>query len=608
MSLVPHKTSVPRSARHAEPLLFEIAWEVCRQVGGIYTVIRSKAPTMVEQWAKNYCLVGPWDPEASPLEFEPATPPPRLRDALHALQAEGIEAHFGHWIITGTPQVLLLNPRSAYYRLGEIKYLLWDHHDISLPAHDPLMDEVVAFGHCVERLFHALAASKVRRPVIAHFHEWLAGSAIPELRRAQLPLATVFTTHATQLGRVLAMNDPWFYDRLGHMDWLAEARRYNIEAPVRLERACAHGAHVLTTVSDVTGDECRHLLGRPPDLLTPNGLNIERFVAMHEFQNLHRVYKEQIHRLVMSMFFPSYTFDLDRTLYFFSSGRYEYRNKGFDLALEALARLNAMLRSSGSDRTVVFFLISKRPFRGINSEVLRRNAMLEEIARNTDSIKEQFAERLFGETARGRVPDYNHLIDDYWKLRLRRLMHTWKSPILPSVVTHDLLDDAHDEVLGQIRYLNLINLAEDRVKVVYHPDFVTSSSPLFGMDYDHFVRGCHLGVFPSFYEPWGYTPLECVARGVPAVTSDLSGFGTHVLQNMPDHWERGIFVAERRGRSGDAAAHQLAEWMLRFCQMERRDRIALRNRTESSADRFDWSRVGLAYIDAHAKALQIAGA
>ena len=165
----------------------------------------------------------------------------------------------------------------------------------------------------------------------------MGAAAIPEIRRLNLPVATVFTTHATLLGRYLATGDNWFYNHLPNINWHADAKRYNIEARVLLERAAAHGAHVFTTVSSVTAQECEHLLGRRVDAVLPNGLNIERFIARHESENLHKIYKEKIHKFVMGHFFQSYHFDLNRTLYFFTSGRYEYRNKGFDLT-RALAR------------------------------------------------------------------------------------------------------------------------------------------------------------------------------------------------------------------------------------------------------------------------------
>jgi glycogen(starch) synthase len=590
----------PRPARDRAPadaLLCEVAWEVCQQLGGIYTVIRSKVPTVIEGWGRRYCLVGPYDPNVSPAEFEEAALAGPLGRVVQALRDRGVEAHYGRWLVSGTPRVVLLGPASVFGHLGEIKRLFWGHHQIGLPD-SPLLNQVMAFGYLVQQFFRLLVQED-RRPVIAHFHEWMASSAIPEMRRENLPVSIVFTTHATTLGRYLAPNDPWFYDHVPFIDWGADARRFGIEPQVKLERAAAHGSHVFTTLSEITAFECQHLLGRRPDLLLPNGLNIERFAAVHEFQNLHRIYKEKIHQFVMAHFFPRYKFDLDKTLYFLSSGRYEYRNKGFDMALDALASLNARLKREGTDRTIVFFLITQRPFRSINAEVLHSRAVMEEIRATCMEIKDQFGERLFLASAMGQSPAYEDLVDDYWHLRLRQLLHAWKSSRLPPIVTHDLVDDHRDEVLNQVRTCNLLNRPDDPVKVVYHPDFITSSNPLFGMDYDQFVRGCHLGIFPSYYEPWGYTPLECAARGVPAITSDLAGFGTYVVQNLPDCQERGLLVVHRRHAPYVAAMNELAQWLYAFTKLERRDRVALRNRVESTADQFDWHNLGRNYLEAY---------
>ncbi|NLF18264.1 MAG: glycosyltransferase [Lentisphaerae bacterium] len=590
------------------PLLIEVAWEVCQQLGGIYTVIRSKIPAMVKRWGGRYLVVGPYDPAVSPGEFEECAPPEGLAAVLEDLQREGVEAHYGTWLVTGKPRTILLRPGSVQSRLAEAKYLIWEHHQIGLPGDDGLINQVVSFGVAVQQFLRSMVARLgSTRPLIAHFHEWMAGTALPEIRHERLPLATVFTTHATSLGRYEAMTDPWFYDHLAQVPWEADARRFNIEPQVRLERAAAQSADVLTTVSEITGMECEHLLGRRPDLILPNGLNLERFVAMHEFQILHRDYKARIGRFVMAHFFPSYSFDLDRTLYFFSAGRLEYRNKGFDLTIEALARLNARMKRERIDKTVVFFLITKAPQRSINPEVLRCRALLADMHDTCDAIRDQIGEALFVAAAKAELPQFEELVTETMRLRLRRMIHTWKTERLPFIVTHDLVDDVHDEVLNQIRRCQLFNRAEDPVKVVYHPDFVTPSNPLFGIDYDQFVRGCHLGIFPSAYEPWGYTPLECVARGIPAVTSDLSGFGSYLVRHMPDYQRRGLFVVHRRSNSYEASAEELANWLLDFTRLERRDRISLRNAVESSADHFDWSNLGEHYAKAHDLALEKAG-
>jgi glycogen(starch) synthase len=203
-----------------------------------------------------------------------------------------------------------------------------------------------------------------------------------------------------------------------------------------------------------------------------------------------------------------------------------------------------------------------------------------------------------------RLPDLDSMVDDYWKLRYRRALQSWKTSQLPSVITHNLVNDQDDDILNFVRRANLINNKHDRVKIVYHPDFVSTTSPLFGMDYGQFVRGCHMGVFPSYYEPWGYTPLECVARGVPAVTSDLSGFGDYVEKNVDDHEEKGIFVVRRQERSFDQAAEELTEMLWNFVLLTRRERISQRNRVESSADIFDWKNLRVYYDRAYALALE----
>jgi glycogen(starch) synthase len=604
--MITQNLAVAEQARRAESIqipdayLCEICWEVCNQVGGIYTVIRSKVPVMIEHWGSRYLLIGPYEPVEARAEFEEMPAEGLFGQVIRTLRDRGLGVHYGRWLVTGQPRVVLMDVRSVSGRLPEIKHRLWEHHGISTPAADSLIDGAASFGYMVEQFFRELLGlPDLDRPVIGHFHEWMAGTAIPAVRRANLPLSIVFTTHATVLGRYLAMNDPWYYDHVPFVSWEADARRLNLEPQVRMERAAAHGAHLFTTLSEIAAYECEHLIGRRPDLLLPNGLNIERFVALHEFQNLHRQFKEKIHQFVIGHFCACYTFDLEKTLYFFSSGRYEFRNKGFDLTIDALARLNGRLKAAGSDRTVVFFLTTRRPFRSINAEALQSRGVMEEIRKSCEAIKDQLGDELFLATVMNRNVKMDELVEEHLKLRLRRLRHSWRISRLPPIVTHDLYDDAGDDVLNCLRWHNLINAPEDRVKVVYCPDFITSANPLFGMEYNQFVRGCHVGIFPSYYEPWGYTPEECMALGVPSVTSDLSGFGTYLMRNMPDHASRGLYVLHRRMQSYEAAVEDLTNVLFNFLQLERRERIALRNRVEASSEDFDWGNLIRHYWEAY---------
>jgi glycogen synthase len=591
-------------------ILFEIAWEVCNQVGGIYTVIRSKVPSVIEKWGmENYFLIGPYFEDQAAAHFDPAndysTP---VGKAVLKMQERGFDVHYGQWIVSGRPYVVLFNPFSVFDKLGEIKHFVWQDYHISLPGHDDLLDKVAAFGFQVKEFMHYLCSSGFcNRQVIAHFHEWMAGLPIPGLRKDNLNIKIVFTTHATLLGRYLAMNDNMFYEHLPFYNWEREASNFNVRSIVEIERASAHGAHVFTTVSELTGRECTHLLGRTPDRILPNGLNIQRFEVMHQMQNQHLEFKEQIHDFVMGHFFQSYAFDLSNTLYFFTSGRYEFQNKGYDLTLEALARLNWRMQQEKSKMTVVAFFITRRPYYTFNPDVLHSKALIDDIRRVCEEIKEQVGRRLYtkitSDNGGYEFPQLSDMVDDYLRLKLRRNVQSWKTNQLPKIVTHTLVDDAKDEILNFLRSSNLINNRHDKVKVVYHPDFISTSNPLFKMDYTQFVRGCHLGIFPSKYEPWGYTPLECLASGVPSLTSNLAGFGDYVSRNILDHEKKGMFIIDRKRKDFHQSADEMANIMMRFVQMTRRERIALRYRCEESSLHFDWSNLGRFYDEAYQLAL-----
>lgn len=630
-------------------LLFEVSWEVCNQLGGIYQVIKSKAPRMVNRWKNRYFMLGPYNHAKAALEFEER--PPRadswLARALDQLRSDGLIVHHGHWLVPGRPKVLLVEHGMPGHELDKVKFRLFADHGIESPGGDWLIDGVISFAEASRRVLWTIsnhwnnashddhaddAESPTPTPgggasprILAHFHEWMGGLAIPMLRKENAPIATIFTTHATQLGRTLAFGDEWFYEHLPFVDQAAEAARCNVKTQHHTERACAHGAHVFTTVSPITGEECTHLLGRSPDMILANGLSIDNYNVGHEFQTLHATFKDRINRFVMGHFFPSYSFDLDKTLYFFTSGRYEPRNKGFDLCIEAMARLNTELRAQKIDRNVVFFIVTQRPTRSLHPRVLQSRGVLNELENVCDRVMDDVGEKLFRRAAAGERVKLDDLVTEYWRLRFRRNQHALKTDQLPMIVTHLLEDDHKDDVLNQIRNVWLFNRQDDPVKIVYHPEFINPTNPLWGIEYDQFVRGCHMGVFPSAYEPWGYTPLECMAMGVPSITSDLAGFGRYVEETHPEmasgfrlppgsssvDIERvgsGLMVLKRRGRTFGEAAADLAHHLLEFCKLDRRSRIALRNQVEQRSWEFDWSELGKAYDWAHDLALARAGA
>jgi glycogen(starch) synthase len=583
----------------AAPLIFETAWEVCNQVGGIYTVLKTKAPAMLSRLGNNYILLGPYNPESATVEFEGAQPEEPLVSALVGLQNMGIKAYYGRWLIKGRPQVILFDYRGRYNQLHDDKYFLWKDHGLSTPNDDYEINNSIAFGFVVAEFFRLLNESAPRRPIIAHFHEWQAGIGILRTKFLRLPVSCIFTTHATLLGRYMAGDNPNFYYDLEHTEPFSTARHYNIEPRYLIERWSAHAADFFTTISEVTAYEAERLLGRKPDHLLPNGINIERFTALHEFQNLHRTYKERLNQFVMGHFFPSYTFDLDRTLYLFTSGRYEYRNKGMDFFIESLFRLNQRLKSMPNPPTVVAFIITRAPYRSVNVGALQRRQMLEDLKTVCVDLQDKVGERVLHAVARGQLPKYEDLLPNEFQVQLKRAIHARRRGSLPAIVTHDLWDDAKDPVLAHLRHRGLINDITDPVKVVFHPDFVTSTGAILNLDYDNFVRGCHMGVFPSYYEPWGYTPLESLALGIPTVTSDLTGFGHFSVNHISNPSEQGLYVIRRHGRDPNAAIDDLTNILFNFSQLSRRERIELRNRAEKLSDLFDWNKLAEYYHNVH---------
>ncbi len=589
--------------RSSSIYLIEAGWEVCNKVGGIYTVLRSKAPEMVEEWGDQYCLLGPLNKTQAAIEFEEEAIGDAVDDAAEAMRSAGYGVRVGRWQVSGRPRSVLLDleplRQEADAQAVRVETLL----GIAIPREDELVMEVIALSVGIEKWLSHLGEAQDEKNVLTHFHEWMAAVALPLMKDAGWKGKTVFTTHATLIGRYLAMNHDRFYSRLAEFDADGFASEYGIAAQHGLEKAAALGSDVFTTVSSLTAQECIHLLGRRPDVLLPNGLNTKRFQALHYLQQRHAENRAKLHDFTMGYFFPSYSFDLEQTLYFFTSGRFEFKNKGMDMTLEALSELNKQLQASNSAKTVIFLLITKKPTHNLSVHALEYANMFREfkvIARSvTDEVRKHLAEKL----ASGGRLDLNDMVSDYWRLRIRRAQQAWNRDWLPPIVTHDVEDDAADEVLGKLRELQLFNNAHDKVKVVYHPDFVNSTSPLFGMEYEELIRGCHLGVFPSSYEPWGYTPLETLALGIPAISSDLAGFGAYAAEYRRLHQRAGLYVVDRKGKPREESVAQLADMMFKFCQQSQRQRIAQRNRAENFAQHFDWGQLIHHYHDAHKLAL-----
>lgn len=423
-----------------------------------------------------------------------------------------------------------------------------------------------------------------------------------------MDLTTIFTTHATLLGRYLCAGSVDFYNNLQYFDVDSEAGKRGIYHRYCVERAAAHSSDVFTTVSHITAYESENLLKRKPDGVLPNGLNVKKFSAVHEFQNMHQQAKDKINEFVHGHFYGHNDFDLDDTIYLFTAGRYEFRNKGVDMFIEALARLNHRLKSIGSKTTVVAFLIMPAQTSSLTVEALKGQAAVKSLRDTVGMIGKGIGRRMYEHSLKWKggdsMPDEKDLITSQDRVLLRRRLFAMKRHSLPPIVTHNMINDSDDPVLNQLRRVQLFNYTSDRVKVIFHPEFLNANNPVLPLDYDDFVRGTHLGVFPSYYEPWGYTPAECTVMGVPSITTNLSGFGCYMEELIENSSDYGIYIMDRRSKGVEDSVNQLTQFMLDFTAKSRRQRINQRNRTERLSDLLDWKRMGLEYVKARQLALR----
>lgn len=427
-------------------------------------------------------------------------------------------------------------------------------------------------------------------------------------------MATIFTAHATVLGRDLCDRGVDLYNVISSLDADAEAQKSVVYHRHGIERLAAQSCDVMTTVSAITSLECEYLLGRRADTILPNGLDPTAISspANSSALALRHNMKLRIRDFLHGNFYGQLDrFDAEKSLYFFTAGRYEFSNKGVDLFIESLAALNERLKTSKDTMpTVVAFIIMPAEVSTIPAEVLHRQATLRTIQGALESIQRRIEKRLFDRTLVWKpdsaLPTETELISDADNAALRRCLYGIRIDDVPPLATLDIINSHEDLILNRLQEVGLHNDASDKVKVVYHPAFLSLSSSILPLDYDEFVRGTHLGVFPSRYEPWGYTSAECLAKGIPSITSNASGFGNHienVLRGVsgPEH---GLYIIDRRTKSFDEAVEQTVDCMYGFCEMNQWERVAQRNNANRLGQFLDWNELHTEYSKARLMALR----
>ncbi len=587
-------------------VLFEVSWEICNKVGGIWTVITSKAQQISERYKdKKYFCIGPYFADKVAGQFLEEAIPEEIKQLCDELANEGIIIHYGKWLIKGEPETMLIDFENFKGKTDEIKGEMWNEFKVDTLNSPYEFNEpfiwAYAAGKVIEKLSHTFSDKKI----VAQFHEWLSGNGILYLKKSNSNVKTVFTTHATILGRSIASSDVELYEIMDKIDPEKEAYNYHIPAKYQTEKQAALNADVFSTVSEITGMEAENLLKKKPDILLPNGLDIGKFPSFEDISIKHRLTRDKIREFLSYYFFPYYSVDLKQSLIFFLAGRYEFKDKGIDIYIKALARLNDKLKEKNNTKKTIFaFIWVPSKIRGMKTWLVENRTIFNDIK---DALEDEIdvvkRDILYTILTKKGLTKENVFEKEFLEETKKRMMRFTKKGS-PDLVTHELLDESNDIIFKTLMDVGLDNQEDDKVKVIFYPTYLTGADGLLDLSYYECMQGSHLGVFPSYYEPWGYTPLEAAALGVPSVTTDLAGFGRYIKQYNEDKKHPGIYVLERMEKKEEDIIEDLANFMYDYSQHSQQDRVKDKMAAKKLSASADWKNLADEYIKAHDMALE----
>ncbi|MEZ5978305.1 MAG: DUF3417 domain-containing protein [Planctomycetota bacterium] len=524
--------------------LFEVSWEVANKVGGIHTVVSSKARELVERFGDRYVVIGPWL-HGQQVQTRPFDEEPGFEGFVAACQRRGISVRVGRWNVPGRPRTLLVGFSKLFESKDAILAGLWERHGVDSLVGGWDYIEPAMFGHAAGMVIEAWLEHEAEPGrAVAQFHEWMTGSGALYLKDNVPHVATIFTTHATMLGRALSATGLPPDEALGNRTPEEVAAEIGVRAKHSMEGACARGCDVFTTVSAITAAEAELLHRRQPRPLMPNGLDLG---LLEELSSA--AADGSARQLLTDVAACMCGEDLSKAMLVATSGRYEMHNKGIDVLLDALALVD---REPG-DPVVCFVLVPA----GVSGP------------------RRKVKECLIGQRS-GRI----------------------------GISTHELIDRENDPVQRQCERLGLLNDAGSRVKIVQVPVYLDGTDTIVPLQYEAALRAMDLSAFPSFYEPWGYTPAESIGVGVPTVTTDMAGFGAWADENGLGP-ARGVTVLRRSGVGDAKHVQELAQEIQRF-QKDRLGDQSLRAACLESAAKVSWKDLVRHYLEAFELALEIA--
>lgn len=610
---------------------FEVSFECGNKVGGIYTVLTSKSREMKKRYGKNYYTIGFFNPQTYFRDFVEEKPPPHVRRTFRKLEEVGIKCLWGKWILAHDVRLILIDPREFMRRktrekfgdeevvdenINLIKRRLWEDYRIDSLRASFDYDEPVAWSTAAGMLIEKFIKTDIlkRKRIIAHFHEWLSGAGLLYLLRKRLPVGLVFTIHATRIGRAKSyagenlMKEVSEGLKKGKCFDDKEAYKYNLEAQHMLEKVCANRADVFTTVSKIVSDEAEYILGKKPDIITPNSLDFEEFFTTETLTILHNKYRRVINEFLEAYFSPYYPVSMKDNVVFFISGRYEFLNKGVDLFIEALSVLNERLKQRKFKRNVFAFILIPSNVKGPKKEVLESFFQYQKIK---SMVSEQFFEmkdEIINQILDGEKINFRRAVSRTflakaiaWSYFFSRFRGK-NAPICAFELNYD---EEKDEIIKHLKKNKLLNKVDDKVRVIFYPTYLSPTDGLLGMEYQDFVIGTSMGVFPSRYEPWGYTPFETAALRVLSLTTDVAGFGSFIQEYSKKIGKKPfIKILRVKDRRKDEIVKDLADILEECVFLEREERMKAKIETRFLVEKLDWKYQIKNYLQAYSLALK----
>lgn len=535
--------------------IFEASWEVCNKVGGIYTVLSTRAKTLQEKFHDRILFIGPdfWQGKENPLFTESDNLCAAWKK--HAAEKDNLSVRVGRWNIPGEPIVILVDFQPFYAKKNEIYTEMWNRYQV---------DSLHAYGDYDEASMFSYAAGKVvesfyrynlteNDKVIYQAHEWMTGMGALYLRTYVPEIATIFTTHATSIGRSIAGNNKPLYDYLFAYNGDQMAQELNMQSKHSIEKQTAHYVDCFTTVSEITNNECKELLDKPADVLLLNGFEDDFVPKGATYTGKRKRARAAFLQVAGKLLGQEFS---DDSLIIGTSGRYEFRNKGIDVFLEAMNRLN-------------------------RDKNLKKNVLaLVSVPGWVGECREDLLQRL-------------------------KSREKFTTPLECPFITHWLHNMTHDQVLDMLKYLGMGNRPEDKVKVIFIPCYLDGKDGIFNKLYYDLILGMDLTVYASYYEPWGYTPLESVAFYVPTVTTDLSGFGRWVNGLKDQHGiDDGVEVLHRSDYNYSEVADGIKDTVSAFSAKTDAEVKAIRKRAGKVAEQALWKHFIQYYYEAYDFALR----